>query len=56
MTRKQLRAARAKLGLTQAQLGARLNVDMRTIRKWEAGDRKIPGAVVLAMKYLAEHV
>ena len=41
------RQARHHLGLTGAQLAAALHVDTRTVRKWEAGDRRIPGTVAL---------
>ena len=36
MTNEEFRAGRHKLGLTLSELGRVLNVDARTIRKWEA--------------------
>lgn len=38
MTPEEFRLARRKLGLTLAQLGAILDTNPRTIRKWEATD------------------
>lgn len=35
----QLRAAREQQGLTQAQLGERLEVSRATINRWETGER-----------------
>ena len=43
----ELRAARAKLDLTQGQLAKALGVSgYRTVCKWENGERGIPGPVV----------
>jgi DNA-binding transcriptional regulator YiaG len=50
----ELKAARTRLGLTQAGLAALLRVDGRTIRKWEAGDRDIPGSVEVALEALTD--
>jgi len=55
MSPDQFKSARAKLGLTQAGLAAALGLaknGVRTVRRYEAGTRTIPGPVVLAMKYL----
>jgi DNA-binding transcriptional regulator YiaG len=41
MTAAQIRAARAALGLTQAQLAARLLTSVRTVKRWEAGETAI---------------
>lgn len=38
MTPTKFKEARHKLGLSASQLGAILNTDPRTIRKWEAED------------------
>jgi DNA-binding transcriptional regulator YiaG len=40
MTTTQLRTIRTKLGLSQAQLAARLGVHLMTVWRWEAG--KVP--------------
>ena len=45
MTPRELRTARAALGMTQTQLAAELRVTSRTVQKWEAGDVRIPHAV-----------
>ncbi|WP_102867900.1 helix-turn-helix domain-containing protein [Pseudovibrio exalbescens] len=36
MTPSEFKSARRKLGLSQSQLATVINVDSRTIRKWEA--------------------
>lgn len=47
MTPKQLRKVRRDLGLSTAQFAAFVGVAKgRTVRRWEAGDNDIPGAVV----------
>ena len=44
---------RKQAGLTQSGLAARLRIsDVRTIRKWEAGERAISGPVSLLMEQL----
>lgn len=52
LTPKQFRALRHQLGLSQARLAAELKVDVRQVKRWEAGDSPISGPVELAMKYL----
>ncbi|RVN04098.1 helix-turn-helix domain-containing protein [Sinorhizobium meliloti] len=42
MDAKQFRECRARLGLSAAQMAAILNVDPRTIRKWESDDGTRP--------------
>lgn len=60
MTPDQLRTARARLGLTQAGLARALRMadnGARTIRRYEAGTRTIPGPVELAVEYLiSKHI
>jgi transcriptional regulator with XRE-family HTH domain len=46
VTPDQLRIQRRRFGLTQVELGMRLGVDGRTVRRWEAGDRKISAMAV----------
>ncbi len=48
----ELRAAREKLGLTQAELAKALGVQRVTVARWETGLRKIPAMMVLALKGL----
>ena len=44
---------RKKMGLSQEQLANLLQVRSgRTVRRWEAGDREIPGPVRVLMKWL----
>ena len=50
MTPQEFTAARKRLGLTQAKLADRLGVNPRTVRRWEAGDSRIPKAVALALE------
>ncbi|MBY3434840.1 helix-turn-helix transcriptional regulator [Rhizobium laguerreae] len=42
MNANQFRKARASLGLSAAQIASILNVDPRTIRKWESDDGTRP--------------
>src|ERR1700735_1379230 len=58
-TPEDLRAARAALGFSADALARMLRIeDGRTVRRWEAGDRDIPGPVIVlmetAMGYLAD--
>ena len=56
MTPAELRTIRAQLGLSQAGLAALLKVGSgRTVRRWEAGERDIPGPAAVALKLLAEN-
>jgi DNA-binding transcriptional regulator YiaG len=50
MTPAEFRAIRLASVMTQAELAAWLRVDLRTIQKWEGGERKIPGPVQLLME------
>ncbi len=44
-----------RLGMTQTQLAAVLRIDdIRTIRRWEKGDRAISGPVTYLMELLDE--
>lgn len=46
MTPADLRAALDRLGLSQSEAARRCGVDPRSMRRWLAGDRRIPGPVV----------
>jgi DNA-binding transcriptional regulator YiaG len=49
MDGRELKKIREAAGWTQGQLGDKLGVDRRTIRKWENKERDMPGpAVILA--------
>lgn len=53
MTPATFRAIRLRAGLTQSQLARFLRIsDLRTVRKWEAGERAISGPVSLLMELL----
>ena len=51
MTSIQLKGARQKLGLTQAQMAPLLNASLSAVQKWESGANGIPGqvGVILAL-------
>ena len=50
MKGKKLKAQRAALGLTQAQLAKILGVQPNTVARWENGVLDIPKVVVLALE------
>lgn len=50
MTPAAFRTALDRLGLTQSEAARRLGVDPRTVRRWIAGDRKIPGPVAVLLR------
>ncbi|WP_339454629.1 helix-turn-helix domain-containing protein, partial [Pseudomonas sp. EA_5y_Pfl2_R50] len=55
MTAEQLRAARTALGLSAKGLARLVDVQSgRTVRKWEAGDRDVPGPVAVLLRALME--
>jgi len=45
MTAEHFASERSRLGLSQSELAARLGVHVRTIGKWERGERGIPEPV-----------
>jgi DNA-binding transcriptional regulator YiaG len=54
MTPEQFQSALDRLELSQLEASRRLEVDGRTVRRWIAGDREIPGPVrVLLRTWLA---
>lgn len=54
MDAEQIKALRAKLGLTQAQMAARIGTTVTTISRWETGDRKPKGLYAKALDDLAK--
>jgi hypothetical protein len=54
MTPKQLRAALARMSLSQRAAARLLNIDERTMRKYIAGDLVIPEMLVWALRGLAQ--
>ena len=50
MTPDEFKALRARLSLTQDQLGALIGVTKHAITKWELGHRPVPKTVVLLLE------
>jgi DNA-binding transcriptional regulator YiaG len=50
MSPQQFRHALRHLGVNQVQAAKRLRVNARTVRRWVAGDSKIPESVTLLME------
>jgi len=50
LTPQQFRTALKRLGLNQVAAAKQLGVDPRTVRRWLAGDRKIPEPVVILLR------
>jgi DNA-binding transcriptional regulator YiaG len=56
MKPEELRAARHKLNLSAESLAQIVGVESgRTVRRWEAGDREIPGSVAILVKLMLDH-
>jgi plasmid maintenance system antidote protein VapI len=53
MTALQLRRLLRRLDLTQVEAARRLGVDPRTMRRWVAGDSRIPEAVAIVLRHWA---
>lgn len=47
-----IKAIRAKTGLTQAQFANKLNISSRTLQNWEQGTRHPTGAAITLMRLL----
>ena len=55
MTPEELKSARHTLGLSAEGFASWVNVQSgRTVRKWEAGDRDIPGPVAVLVRAAME--
>ncbi len=52
MTTKQLRAALARLNLSQLGAARLFEVDARTVRRWALGERAIPSSVAILLRLL----
>jgi len=50
-----VRAARARLGVSQAEFAARIGTPAATLRDWEQGRFAPPGAVLCLMRLLLAH-
>jgi DNA-binding transcriptional regulator YiaG len=46
-------AAIAALGWSQLEAARQLDVDARTVRRWVAGERAVPGPAVVALRCIA---
>lgn len=55
MTGREMKAVRRRLGLTQAEFAGLVNVSVKTVERWEAGDKPISGPVVTLVKVLNEY-
>ena len=60
MTPDEIKAAREKLGLTQAEFAKAFQVSPRAIRGWEHGERNgrphaIPPVIALLVKFAVKH-
>ena len=54
MTPDEFLALRVRLGLSHENMGVLLGVGDRTVRRWENGERDIPGPVVLLMDIILD--
>lgn len=54
MTPDDIKALRAKLGLTQAKLAAKVGVTLGAVQHWEAGIRKPSGSAVKMLKRIGK--
>lgn len=54
MNSRELRNIRIELKLTQEQIAAALNTPVSTYRKWERGDRRVPGIIEVALVTVRE--
>lgn len=52
MTPEELRAIREEMALTQEEAAVKYGVAGNTYKRWERGERKIPGTAVILSKYL----
>lgn len=50
MTRSQFRQALERLRLTQVAAAKHLGVDARSVRRWIAGDRRVPEPVAILLR------
>lgn len=48
----ELKKLRKQTGLTQAELAAKIDVNVRTIQRWENGEISIPLCSMIAIKHI----
>ena len=61
MDAEQFRQAREVLGMTQTELAHKVGVKPgkhmdRTVRRWERGERKVPGSVALLIEQMLRNI
>ena len=61
MDAEQFRQAREVLGMTQTELAHKVGVKPgkhmdRTVRRWERGERKVPGSVAVLVEMLLRDI
>lgn len=61
MDGEQFRQAREVLGMTQAELAHKVGVKPgkhmdRTVRRWERGERKVPGSVAILVEQMLRDI
>ena len=61
MDAEQFRQAREVLGMTQTELAHKVGVKPgkhmdRTVRRWEKGERKVPGSVAVLVEMLLRDI
>jgi DNA-binding transcriptional regulator YiaG len=54
MTPDELRRAISDLGMTQVAFARRIGVAPQTVRRWLAGQRRIPGSIVELVRLLLQ--
>ncbi|MCM1122084.1 MAG: type II toxin-antitoxin system MqsA family antitoxin [Eubacterium sp.] len=55
VTGKEVKTIRRKLELTQAEFAGLANVSLKTVERWETGEKEITGPIVTLMKILNEY-
>lgn len=51
----EIKEIRKSTGLSQSKFAAALNISVRTLQKWEIGERSCPSYVVELISYRVEH-
>lgn len=55
VTGKDMKVIRRKLGLTQSEFAGLVNVSVKTVERWETGNKAISGPIVTLLKILNEY-
>lgn len=56
MTAQELKEARLKLGFSMSEMARQLNTPRGTYKKWEEGDRRVPGILEVALLALPRKI